>query len=43
MIEIVGLIDQIISEPEDPAILRRTKQGVVDLCKSFPLYEEFHE
>ena len=43
MIEIVGLIDQIISEPEDPAILRRTKQGVIDLCKSFPLYEEFHE
>ena len=43
MIEIVGLIDQIISGPEDPAILRRTKQGVIDLCKSFPLYEEFHE
>ena len=43
MIKIVGLIDQIISEPENPAILRRTKQGVADLCSSFPLYEDFHE
>lgn len=43
MIKIVGLIDQIISEPENPAILRRTKQGVTDLCRSFPLYEDFHE
>ena len=43
MIEIVSLIDQIISEPGDPAITRRTKQGVIDLCKSFPLYEDFHD
>ena len=43
MIEIVGLIDQIISEPENLAILRRTKQCVIDLCRSFPLYEDFHE
>ena len=43
MVYIVSLIDQIINEPENSAVLSHVKQGVIDLCQSFPLYNELHQ
>ena len=43
MVYIVSLIDQIINEPENSAVLSHVKQMVIDLCQSFPLYNELHQ
>ncbi len=36
---IAGLIDQVISHPENDTIIQKIKNQVYDLCQNFPLYQ----
>jgi glycine hydroxymethyltransferase len=42
MIEVINLIDKIITNIEDPSIIEKVKIEVESLCASFPLYSELH-
>jgi glycine hydroxymethyltransferase len=39
MVAIAGLIDDVLGNLGDEAVLSRTREAVLDLCRRFPLYE----
>ena len=42
MVKVVELIDKIITNIEDEAIIKNVKSEVQSLCSSFPIYSELH-
>ena len=42
MVKVVELIDRIITNIEDEAIIKNVKSEVQSLCSSFPIYSELH-
>lgn len=42
MQHIVQLIDDVITNADNEAVLNRVKRAVLELCQSFPLYDRFH-
>ncbi|GAH23908.1 unnamed protein product [marine sediment metagenome] len=40
MQKIVKLIDRVINNPENEALIKNVKNSVKELCSSFPLYDE---
>ncbi len=43
MRQIGGWIDEILQAPDDEAVAARVRDQVLDLCRAFPLYEEWVE
>jgi glycine hydroxymethyltransferase len=42
MVQVINLIDKIITNIEDQSIIEKVKIEVESLCSSFPLYSELH-
>jgi len=43
MNQIVSLIDEVISNIDDQTAIERVNESVIEICQSFPLYNELHE
>jgi len=43
MNQIVSLIDEVITNIDDQTAIERVKKSVIEICQSFPLYNELHE
>ena len=43
MIQIVNLIDRIVTNIDDEETSKKVNAKVKELCESFPLYNELHE
>ena len=43
MVQIVNLIDKIVMNIDDEDISKKVNAKVMELCESFPLYNELHE
>ncbi len=43
MNQIVTLIDEVILNIEDKATIKNVNKSVIEICQSFPLYNELHE
>jgi len=43
MNQIVTLIDEVILNIEDQATIKNVNKSVIEICQSFPLYNELHE
>ena len=38
MITIAGMIDRVLSQPDDPTVLNKTNHQVKELCRRYPVY-----
>ena len=43
MNQIVSLIDEVITNIDDQTAIERVNKSVIEICQSFPLYNELHE
>ena len=43
MNQIVSLIDEVITNIDDQTAIERVNESVIEICQSFPLYNELHE